>query len=163
MTGDADVDCAFVDDNAQVAILLVQAHALLPPPTAPEIKYGSYLARAEEVVDFCVKGWDDVNGGGIRWHISTSGPPWTNRNACSTSLTSVACLSLAKALLQEGAARDDQLVDRLVAWGIKCVDWVWETLVQITNPEKRGYGLVMDGLVQSRREGEWKLAGPTYS
>ena len=99
-----------------------------------------------------------MNGGGIKWHISTEGPPFTNRNACSTSLTAVAALELASVLRDGGVANTDKRVRGLVDWGRKCVDWVWKELV-VPN----GDGLVLDGLVQKQKGGPWVVEGPTYT
>lgn len=151
--GNGDI---YMDDNAQIAILLLLAHRLLPPPVG--LPYRSYIERASQVVDFCLTGWDKTNGGGIRWHVSADGPPWTNRNACSTSLTAVAVLELASVLRDGGVSNTDKQVRGLVDWGRKCVDWVWEKLV-VGN----GDGLVLDGLVQKQKGGPWIIERPTYT
>lgn len=145
-----------MDDNAQVAILLLLAHRILPTPVG--LPYRTYLERASQVVDFCLTGWDNANGGGIRWHVSTEGPPWTNRNACSTSLTAVAALELASALRDGGVSNTDKRVRGLVDWGRKCVDWVWAELVVGS-----GDGLVLDGLVQKQKGGPWVIDDITYT
>lgn len=91
----------------------------------------------------------------MRWHLSTEGPPWTNRNACTTSLTAVASVELATALVAGGAPKTDPRVQHLAQWGKECVEWVWVHLVQ--------KNLVMDGLVQSSKGAAWTVAGPTYT
>ncbi|KAF8453189.1 hypothetical protein BGX38DRAFT_1268960 [Terfezia claveryi] len=130
--GNGDI---YMDDNAQIAILLILAHLLLPPPVG-----------------------QDESGLGIRWHVLADGPPWTNRNACSTSLTAVAVLELASVLRDGGVSITEKQVRELVDWGRKCVDWVWEKLV-VGN----GDGLVLDGLVQKQKGGPWVIEGPIYT
>ncbi|KAF8422439.1 glycosyl hydrolase family 76-domain-containing protein [Tirmania nivea] len=153
--GNGDI---YIDDNAQIAILLLLAHRLLPAPVG--FPYRSYLERASQVVSFCLTGWDKANGGGIRWHVSTEGPPWTDRNACSTSLTAVAALELASVLRDGGVSNTDKQVRELVDWGRECVDWVWGELV---SGNGNGNGLVLDGLVQKQKGGPWVREGPTYT
>lgn len=145
-----------------MAILLALAHKLLPPPKpADGLPYTSYLERASQIVDFCWTGWDSENGGGIRWHVSTEGPPFTNRNACSTSLTAVAALEVATILK---AQRDTEArVTELVGWGRKCLDWVWKELVVAGGTMPTNEGLVKDGLVQDTAGGPWRIAGQTYT
>lgn len=95
-----------------------------------------YLNRARVIVDFLFSGWDEANGGGMRWHL---GDP--TRNAISTSLTAVAVLTLAKTNGSKGSDNG-----KLIAFGRKCVQWVLDEL-QLDS------GLIKDGVD----------GGPTYT
>ncbi len=92
---------------------------------------------------FLIAGWDDTGSpGGVRWHRGTS--PTAERNACSTSLTAVACLRLGH--IKEGIPAD--LRASCVDIGEKATIWLLEKL-QHTD------GLIMDGL--KWEDGSWRV------
>jgi predicted alpha-1,6-mannanase (GH76 family) len=128
------------DDNAQVAIAQIAAYRL----TKKEV----YLERAKGVVKFLHQGWDDCRGG-VRWHMRTSGPPFTDRNTCSTVLTAVACLRLAQL-----EAIDEGLRQNCILFAEKAVFW---TIKELKNDQC----LIMDGF--SERNGRFTLNRTTYT
>jgi hypothetical protein len=128
------------DDNAQVAIAQIAAYRLT--------KEESYLERAKEVVEFLHTGWDEYRGG-VRWHMRTSGPPFTDRNTCSTVLTAVACLRLAQL-----EAIDDGLRQRNIQFAEKAVYWTIKGL-------KNDQCLIMDGF--SEHNGCFTLNRTTFT
>ncbi|KAH0538774.1 hypothetical protein FGG08_004662 [Glutinoglossum americanum] len=133
-------DDIYFDDNAQVAIAQIAAYRL----TQEEV----YLERAREVIRFIRTGWDHYRGG-VRWHLRTSGPPYTSRNTCSTVLTALACLRLA----QLGAI-DEQLRQSSISFAEKAVHWTIDGL-------KSDECLIMDGF--SEHDGCFRIDRTTYT
>lgn len=120
-----------LDDNAQVVIALLRAYEI------PTVSRAKYLFRAQKVTDFLLTGWDAANGGGMKWHIGM-----TTRNACSTSLTAVAVLKLAKI----GERTSGKTRNELIVFARTAVKWILDEL-QLDS------GLIMDGIG----------GGPTYT
>lgn len=89
------------------------------------------------MTDFLLTGWDTANGGGMKWHVAM-----TTRNACTTSLTAVAVLTLAKM----GHGTNGQTSSQLITFGRTAIQWILDQL-QLDS------GLIMDGVG----------GGPTYT
>ncbi|RPB16965.1 hypothetical protein P167DRAFT_602120 [Morchella conica CCBAS932] len=113
---------AYYDDNAQVAIAFLRAYELGLPDKA------MYLTQAQKVIDFLSGGWDETNGG-VTWHYGNAG-----RNAVTTSLTAVAMLRLVKL----GQVTPGMSKSQLMAFAVKCIEWVL-TELQVDS------GLIKDG------------------
>ncbi|KAI9817757.1 MAG: hypothetical protein M1827_000876 [Pycnora praestabilis] len=136
-------DDMYFDDNAQIAIAQIAAYQL----TNNQI----YLQRAIGVVRFLHTGWDNSsNPGGVRWHYRTSGPPYTGRNACSTSLTAVASLRLAAIPNIDSTLRQNCIIIATNA-----------TLWLIERLRDPGDGLIMDGL--SNQTGTWIVSNTKWT
>ncbi|CAB16736.1 alpha-1,6- mannanase [Schizosaccharomyces pombe] len=131
-------DDVYYDDNAQVAIGLATAGYY----TTNSSRRDHYVSRAESIISLIInKGWNQQRGG-IAWHTRTTGPPWTNLNACSTSMSAVAALRLALAL------DDPNKKQHLVSFAWNCVRWIQENLLDENH-------IVCDGL--SLKDGKWVL------
>ncbi|EEB07614.1 alpha-1,6- mannanase [Schizosaccharomyces japonicus yFS275] len=130
-------DDVYYDDNAQLAIGLAVAGYY----SGTSVHRRQYVNRATSIVELTIqRGWNSEKGG-VAWHTRTTGPPWTNLNACSTTMAATAACRLA-AVTNDPSRRKDMLV---FAW--KCILWVHDHLLN-------EHGLVCDGL--SLENGHWK-------
>lgn len=111
--------------------------ALLRAYEISTVSKTKYLSRAQKVTDFLLTGWDAANGGGMKWHVGM-----TTRNACSTSLTAVAALKLAKI----GQRTPGKTRNELIVFARTAIQWILDEL-QLDS------GLIMDGVG----------GGPTYT
>lgn len=110
--------------------------ALLRASEIPTVSNAKYLSRAKKVTDFLLTGWDATNGG-MKWHVEMA-----TRNACSTSLTAVAVLKLARM----GQRTSGKTRNELIAFARTAVQWILDEL-QLDS------GLIVDGVG----------GGPTYT
>jgi uncharacterized protein YyaL (SSP411 family) len=92
----------YYDDNQWMVITFMEAYDLT--------KEARYLARAQEVLEFALSGWDDRLGGGIWWH---EGRKDGTKNTCSNGPAAVACLRVAR---RHDAKGNLEWARRLVAW-----------------------------------------------
>jgi hypothetical protein len=72
----------YYDDNAWMALALLEAHWLTRDP--------EHLRRADDALAFVLNGEDQQLGGGIYWHEQSR----RSKNSCSTGPAIVACLRL---------------------------------------------------------------------
>jgi len=114
----------YYDDNALMAISLAEAHR--------HTGVRGYRDRATEVMEGFLKGGWDASGspGGMRWGTDPGNPATADRAACSTSMTALAALRLAKLGVEERAN---------LAFAQELLAWLLENLQDAD-------GLIMDAL-----------------
>jgi uncharacterized protein YyaL (SSP411 family) len=134
----------YYDDNALMVIALAKAHRYTGERT--------YRDRAAEVMEgFLRGGWDDSGEpGGMRWGTDPGNPATADRAACSTSMTALAALWLARlgverqahvefaSVLLEWIRGNLQDADGLIMdalepadWRVRRVKWTYNTGVTL--------------------------------
>lgn len=113
----------YYDDNALVCIDYLEAYL--------NTKDEAYLAKAKEVFDFIISGWDDKLGGGVYWlegHLY-------QKPACSNGMATLAALKLYQ------CSGEKSYLD----WGKRFYNWMHDNL---RNPNGIYYNdIKMDGKV----------------
>lgn len=113
----------YYDDNALVCIDYLEAYL--------NTKDQAYLAKAKEVFDFIISGWDDKLGGGVYWlegHLD-------QKPACSNGMATLAALKLYQCSGEKS----------YLNWGKRFYNWMHDNL---RNPNGIYYNdIKMDGKV----------------
>ena len=105
-------DRKFFDDNAWTGLALVQAYRLSADPAE--------LARARQLFDFSVSGWDHdpthADPGGVWWSQQMPNPRFIHRNAVSTASSA----ELGLQLYETGGRSEPYYLD----WATRMYTWV---------------------------------------